>query len=256
MLGRITRYNISESFNVVRWMIAIITFAFVAVVSLAKYVNLAGITAITFSSVETLYLILNDPTSIAYIYLPIYLFLICGLMFDDNFGSLEVIKSGSRGRWLLSKYLTLLFYTGVFFIFLIGLNFMISNQVFPYSDKWSSDFIKVQVIMGQSPANFSMTPLVTIGLSIASVFFMYLCIGTLSLVISLYTNREVDALFFSLLTGIGVSMLFVFGLELTREMSAQAFMFRNMILITSTLILIGVASHHVKYRDFNLSKRQ
>ncbi|MDU7538059.1 MAG: hypothetical protein E7K67_13830, partial [Peptostreptococcaceae bacterium] len=102
--AKMIRYNISESFNLVRWCLTIIAFAFACVVSVAKYIQISDMTAITFSSLEITYLILNDTVSIIYIYLPLYLFLICGIMFDDNFGSLEVIKCQSRGKWLVGKW--------------------------------------------------------------------------------------------------------------------------------------------------------
>lgn len=256
MLRRIISYNISESFNVVRWCIAVIAFAFVAVVSVAKYVELSNMAAITFSSLETTYLILNDPTNIAYIYLPLYLFLICGIMFDDNFGTLEVIKCRSRRNWIISKYTTLLFYTVMYFVVLFVMNFLISDQVFPYSQVWSSDFVNVQVLMGQSPKNFVFTPLVTIGLSLASMFSLYLCAGTCSVVFSLVTNREADALFLSLGIGIILSTLFVFVLDMTSQMSVQAFGFRNGILWAIIFVLCTVAYSLTNRRDFNMSRRQ
>lgn len=254
--AKMIRYNISESFNLVRWCLTIIAFAFVAVVSVAKYIQISDMTSITFSSLETTYLILNDTISIIYIYLPLYLFLVCGIMFDDNFGSLEVIKCQSRGKWLLSKWVTLLFYTIIFFVALFGLNFLISDQVFPFSTSWSSDFINVQIIMGQSAKNFIYTPVQTIGLSLISVFALYLTLGMLSMVFALLTNKEAYALFASLVVGILISVTFVYGLALTSKMSLDAFAWRNGILAIGMLV-IGCLALRITYRrDFNIERKE
>lgn len=254
--AKMTRYNISESFNLVRWCLTMIAFAFVAVVSVAKYIQLSDMTAITFSSLETTYLILNDTVSIVYIYLPLYLFLVCGVMFDDNFGSLEVIKCQSRGKWLMSKWVTLLFYTILFFVALFTLNFFISDQVFPFSTSWSSDFLKVQVTMGQSAKNFIYTPLQTIGLSLGSVFSLYLVAGMLSMVFSLLTNKEAYALFLSLVIGILMSAIFVYGLDFTSQMSVASFAWRNGILAIGILITFRVALSITYKKDFNIERKE
>ena len=101
--AKMIRYNISESFNLVRWCLTIIAFAFACVVSVAKYIQISDMTAITFSSLEITYLILNDTVSLIYIYLPLYLFLICGIMFDDNFGSLESLSAKVEENGLLGN---------------------------------------------------------------------------------------------------------------------------------------------------------
>lgn len=254
--AKMIRYNLSESFNLVRWCLTIIAFAFVAVVSVAKYIQISDTTAITFSSLEITYLILNDTMSVIYIYLPLYLFLVCGMMFDDNFGSLEVIKCQSRGKWFFSKWVTLLFYTILFFIALFGLNFLISDQVFPFSVNWSSDFINVQIIMGQSARNFIYGPLQTIGLSLASVFALYLTIGMLSMIFALITNKEASALFLSLIIGILISIAFVYGLELTSKMSLEAFAWRNGILSGCMLLIWGIALCITYTKDFNMERKE
>lgn len=255
-MRRIMSYNISESFNLVRWCLTVIAFSFVAVVSVAKFVQLSDIAAITFTSLEITYLILNDTTSIIYIYLPLYLFLICGIMFDDNFGTLEVIKCGSRMKWVMSKFMTLFFYTVMFFMTLFLINFLISNQVFPYKQEWSSDFLKVQVMMGESVKNFMYPPLVTIGLSVCSTFFLYLCAGSISVFFSLLTNKEAYALFGSLACGIGISTLFVFGLEMTKGMSVQAFAIQNGLLVVGSILVIIMSVLITNRKDFHIEKRQ
>lgn len=255
MNRRIISYNISESFNLVRWCLVAIAFAFVAIVSVAKYVNLSDATSITFSSLETTYLILNDTISVVYIYLPLYLFVICGLMFDDNFGSLDIIKCGSRTKWLAGKYITLLFYTLMFFILLFGMNFLISDQVFPYSAKWSSDFMNVQVLLGQEVRNFAYGPMQTIGLSLLSVFFLYLFAGTVSIVFSVLTNKEALALLFSLVIGILVSISFVMGFEMMAQKNIGAFMLQNSLLMIGTVITLLITSRVVNHKDFSIQKK-
>lgn len=255
MNRKIIIYNISESFNVVRWCLIAITFAFVAIVSIAKYINLSDATSITFSSLETTYLILNDTVSIVYIYLPLYLFVICGLMFDDNFGSLDIIKCKSPGKWLANKYVTLLFYTLIFFAFLFGMNFLISYQVFPYSSSWSSDFMNVQILLGQEVRNFAYGPLITIGLSLASVFFLYLFAGTVSIVFSVITNKEAYALLFSLMIGILTNISFIAGFDIMNQKNTTAFLFQNSLLIIGTLVMILIAKSIVNTKDFTIQKK-
>ncbi|MGL4345802.1 MAG: hypothetical protein ACRCTE_11440, partial [Cellulosilyticaceae bacterium] len=247
---------ISESFNLVRWCLIVIVFAFVAIVSVAKYIQLSDVTTITYSSFEITYLILNDTISIVYIYLPLYLFMICGLMFDDNFGSLEIVKSGSRGKWLGSKYITLLFYTVCFFILLAVMNFLISNQVFAFSDKWSSDFMNMQVLQGQNPKDFVHGPLETIGLSLGSVFLLYVMAGTVSLWLSLITQKEAFALLGSLVVGILMSMVFVYGLDLTSQKNMQAFMGQVVILLTMIGVAYGSSLSIARKKDFQIERKQ
>lgn len=254
--AKIIRYNISESFNVVRWCLAIVALAFTCVVSVAKYIQLSDLTAITFSSLEITYLVLNDTVNLTYIYLPMYLFLVCGMMFDENFGVVEIIKCQSRGKWFIGKWFTLVFYTVLFFGVLLSINFMISNQVFPLSENWSGDFIKVQVMMGQSPYNFLYTPFQMIGLSLVSVLSLYLAVGTLSLLFSILTSKEVYALVFSLLIGILTSIVFIEQLDLTKQMSLEAFMWRNGMLLGSLVVIFVVTLWMVYQRDFNTERKE
>ncbi|MGL4363036.1 MAG: hypothetical protein ACRCSG_07220 [Cellulosilyticaceae bacterium] len=252
---RMMRYSLSESFNVVRWCLLVITVSFVSIVSVAKYIQLADLTSITYASLEVTYLILNDPTNIVYIYLPLYLFLISGMMFDDNFGSLEVIKCGSRFKWVMNKFLTLTFYTIIFFIVLVGMNFIIANQVFPYSNVWSADFLRVQVLSGQEVKNFVYSPLMTIGLSVGSVFFMYFSAGTVSMMVSLIANKEVYSLLSSLIFGIGITALFLYGLEITKAVSVLSFTVQNGILLIVSLCITLVSIYIASVKDFQIQKK-
>lgn len=247
------RYNISESFNVVRWSLISIIVSFVAVVSVYKYIDLSNSVSITYSSLETIFLILNDPISIVYIYLPLYLFTICGIMLDDNFGSLEVLKCGSRGKWITNKFLTLLFYTIIFFVALFLINFFISSRVFPYSSKWSSDFVKVQVSMGQDVVNFTNTPIITIGASLISLFLTYLFAGTVSMLISQKTGKESLSLICSLIVGILISILFIKIVAVQKN--ASIYIMQNILLIIGTIIVFLINCFIARRKDFNMEKR-
>lgn len=247
------KYNISESFNVVRWSLFSVIVSFVAVVGVYKYIDLSNSVSITFSSLETVYILLNDSISIVYIYLPLYLFTICGIMLDDNFGSLEVLKCGSRGKWLTNKFLTLVFYTIVFFIALFAINFIISSRVFPYSAKWSSDFVKMQVSMGQEVINYTSSPVTTISTSLFSLFLIYLFAGTISMFISLKTGKESLSLICSLVIGIAISILFI--MVLASQKNISIYLIQNLILTLGICVAFLINYFTAKKKDFNMERR-
>ncbi|MFV0517448.1 MAG: hypothetical protein ACK5MV_08625 [Aminipila sp.] len=247
------RYNISESFNVVRWAIAIIIIAFVGVVNVYKYIELSDNVSITFSTLETTYLILNDFMSIVYIYLPIYIFTICGIMNADNFGLIEILKCGSRHRWVISKLFTLLFYTCAFFTLLFAVSFFISNQVFPYSSSWSSDFVKTQVAFGESVHKFVQNPFITILLQLGTLFLTYLISGAVSLWISLKTSKESLALLISILVGIIFSMtMFAVGFG---KHGALLYIGQYTALSIILIILVVTLCITAKRKDFDMLKK-
>lgn len=255
MRTRVLRYNLSESFNIVRWCLVAVMFAFVAIVSVAKYIRLSDMTSITFSALEITYFVLNDTVSIVYIYLPLYLFVICGIMFSDHFGSIEIVKCKSRMSWFGYKYMTLFIYTLLFFVFLLGMNFLIAYQVFPFSNSWSSHFMNVQVLIGQAVTNFKFDPITTISMSLLTVFFLYLCVGTISIIVSIAMNKEAYALLISLVVGILMSVFFVFGLKITTQINPQNFLNANCLLIVGTLLLIGIAIGITRKKDFVMEKK-
>lgn len=254
-MRRIVGYSISECFNCVRWCVAVMTFCFVAVVSVAKYMELAELTRITYSSFEVTYLVVNDTMNTCYIYLPVYVFLICGMMFENYFGALEVIKCGSRKRWLMSKWLTLLFYTLCYFVVLMVINFLLSHQLFPYTDKWSEDFVKVQVMMGQHPRQFIYPPLVTLGLFVVSVLCIYLCIGGMNLCACLLLKREDYGLFLSLVFGVVISVGLIRGLETTKTLSVGGFIVKNTILLLFVGIEVLWSMYLINKKDFSTDKK-
>ncbi|OON99770.1 MAG: hypothetical protein ATN35_11020 [Epulopiscium sp. Nele67-Bin004] len=234
------KYNLSQSFNLLRWCIFVVVLAFVAYVSVAKYIMIADMTSITFSALENTYLILSDTVNIAYIYLPLYLFLVCGIVFDNNFGSLEIIKCNSRSDWFIKKCMTLFLYTLLFFVFVLGLNFSICYQVFPHSDKWSSDFINFRVMTGFSPQDFVNSPISTITMDIIRLFFSYLVAGIVSLVLALVTDKESFALFVSLPLGIAINLLEIWTLI-------------NIIII---MLVVGVGLMIANTKDFVINRKE
>ncbi len=248
------RYQLSQSFNAVRWCLCLIVFAFVAVVSVSKYITLSDAVAINFSSFEITYLILNDTVGITYIYLPTYLFLICGIMFDDNFGSLEVLQSGSRRNWFFFKYITFIFYTLLFFLGLFLMNFLIAYQVFPYINKWSSDFIKVRVMLGQQVRDFTYTPLQVIGTSLTATFLHYLCAGTISLWVAIKAKEEVYGLLSSLVIGLALHYLFN-ALPFIKQMNRQGYMLRNLSYLAITILFLILCSRVVYKKDFSIERK-
>lgn len=153
------RYHIRESFPAVRFCLCIAVIAFAAVVSTYQYIDLAGMAAISFSCYETSYLILNDSINLIYIFLPLYVFLVCGIMFDNHFGAVEILKCGSRTKWMVNKYLTFVFYTCLFFGLLFGIVLSVCGNVFPAGAKWSRDFVSLRVMLGQSALDFAYSSL-------------------------------------------------------------------------------------------------
>lgn len=250
---RSLKYNIAESFNIMRWILIIIVLSFVVVVSVYKYIDLSDSLSITYSSIETTYLILNDTINIIYIFMPLYLFAICGLMLDDNFGAIEILKCGSRSKWLFIKILTLLFYTIMYFVVLFFLNFIIINRVFPYSTKWSEDFVKMQVSLGQNLTNFIDSPIKTLGFSLVGTFLLYFMTGIFSVFISLKTNKEFLSLLFSVILGIAVHLIFTYVLSMQK--TAYAYMVEVIILTAGICVLYIINYYVVSKKDFATEKR-
>ncbi|PHV70804.1 hypothetical protein CS063_08530 [Sporanaerobium hydrogeniformans] len=250
----ILKYQLSQSFNAIRWCLTFAIFAFVAVVSVSKYISLSDAVAINFSAFEITYLILNDTVGITYIYLPTYLFLICGIMFDDNFGSLEVLRSGSRRNWFISKYITFIFYTLLFFLGLFWMNFLIAYQVFPYVNKWSSDFIKVRVMMGQQVRDFTSSPLQVIGTSLGATFLHYLCTGTVSLWVAMKTREEAYGLLFSLIAGLGMHYL-LSAITWTAQMNRFGYLLRNSGYFVLTIFFLILCNQVLHKKDFSIERK-
>ena len=83
-------FSLTEHIPAARWCLAMAVISFTAAVSVYKYIDIADTAA--FSSLEALFLIITDVTNIVFIYLPLYLFTVCGIMFDSGFGGIEILR--------------------------------------------------------------------------------------------------------------------------------------------------------------------
>ncbi|MCH5194653.1 MAG: hypothetical protein J1F11_11885 [Oscillospiraceae bacterium] len=198
-------FSLSEHIPAARWCLAMAVIAFTAVVSVYKYIDLADSAA--FSSFETLFLIITDTVNVIFIYLPLYLFVVCGIMFDSGFGGLEILRLGSRRAWLAGKLVTYIVNTVIFFGAVFIINMAVCSRAFYFSDTWSSGFVGFRVMMGYSGLDFSMSPVPTIIMASVSVLLLYMLCGTVNMLVSILTGRESAALFFSLFAGIGLGLL-------------------------------------------------
>lgn len=198
-------FSLSEHIPAARWCLALAVIAFTAVVSVYKYIDIADMAA--FSSFEALFLIMTDTVNIVFIYLPLYLFTVCGIMFGSGFGGIEILRCGSRSGWLAGKYVTYAVNTLLFFGAVFVINYAVCSRAFYFSDVWSSGFIGVRVMLGHPAEDFLSPPLPTIIGASASVLLLYILCGTVNMLASLLTGRESAALFFSLLAGIALGLL-------------------------------------------------
>lgn len=199
------KFSLTEHIPAARWCLAMAVISFTAAVSLYKYIDLADTAA--FSSLEALFLIITDVTNIVFIYLPLYLFTVCRIMFDSGFGGIEILRCGSRPKWLLGKLITYIVNTVVFFSAILAINYTVCSRAFNSSSVWSSGFVSVRVMLGHSALDFSAPPVPTIIGAAVSVLLLYLLCGTVNMLVSLLTGRESAALFFSLFAGIAMGLL-------------------------------------------------
>ncbi len=241
-------FSLSEHIPAARWCLSLIVISFTAVVSVFKYIDLAETAA--FSAFEALFLILTDTMNIVFIYLPLYLFVVCGIMFDNGFGGIEILRCGSRGRWLTGKLLTYLLNTLIFFIFTLIINLAVCSAAFNKSDVWSGAFVGFRVMMGQPAGDFAYPPLPTISAACAALFMFYAMCGTINMLISLITDRESAALFGSLLAGIALGLLnMLIG---TNDIISQLVRFG--VLFSTAAVLYAVSLLAIRRKDFKGSK--
>ncbi len=245
------KYSMRESFPVARWCLCAVVIAFTAVVSIYKYIDLSDMTATGFSSLETLFLIMTDSTNIIFIFLPTFLFIICGLTVDNNFGAVDIVKMGSRKKWLSGKFILLVINALVFFIIVTLLCFIIANRIFPFSNAWSTGFISFRVMLGNSAMDFKYPPIPTLLLSVLSSFMMYLLCGVISMSVSLITDREESALLVSLLFGIGLNLL---NYNISSN-NALSHIWRSVIILLFVGIIYFVCNKIACVKDFHLRKK-
>ncbi len=234
--------------NPVRWALFVMAVCFVAVVGVYDYIDLSTSVAITFSSFETVYVLLTNPANLAYIFLPLYLFIICGLTNASPFGVLEMVRYRSRYHWWGHKWLLLMVYTLVFFGMLFGLVAMIANQAFPYQTMWSTDFVNLQVSLGQAVANFVQPPLYTIGMSLMGACLLYYFAGCVTMVCGLMTQSEPLSLLISMVVGLTVGGLANYVWFVQKSVETQAL--QGAMFALASLVLMGVSYLVVAGRDF------
>ncbi len=242
------RFSITEHIPAARWCLALAVIAFTAVVSVHKYVDMAGM--VTFSAMEVLFLILTDIMNIVFIYLPLYLFVICGIMFDSGFGGIEILRCGSRTSWLAGKLVTYLANSVMFFGAIFGINLIVCSRAFNFSNVWSGDFVGFRVMSGQPAADFTTAPVPTIITASAAVLLFYVLCGTVNMLVSLATDRESVALFASLFVGITLGL----GNMLVLSDSAASQILRCVVLIAASAAVYVFCIAVVRKKDFGGKK--
>lgn len=198
-------FSLTEHIPAARWCLALAVIAFTAAVSVRKYIDLAETAA--FSSFEAMFLIITDITNIVFIYLPLYLFTVCGIMFGGDFGGIDILRCGSRSRWLAGKAITYAVNTVLFFAAVLVINIVVCSRTFEFSSVWSSGFVGFRVMTGSPAADFASPPLPTIIGAALSALLLYMFCGMINMFFSLVTGRESAALFVSLFAGIALGLL-------------------------------------------------
>lgn len=242
------RFSLSEHIPAARWCLALAVIAFVAVVSVHKYIDMAGM--VTFSALEVLFLILTDVMNIVFIYLPLYLFAVCGIMFDSGFGGVEILRCGSRTNWLAGKLVTYLVNSLAFFGAILVINLIVCSGAFVFTDVWSGDFVGFRVMSGQPASDFAAAPVPTIIAASAAVLLFYVLCGMVNMLVSLATNRESVALFVSLFAGIALGL----GNMLVLSNSAKSQLLRCLVLAASSAAVYVFCIAAVRKKDFGGKK--
>ncbi|MBQ7980598.1 MAG: hypothetical protein IJ305_03215 [Oscillospiraceae bacterium] len=242
------RFSLSEHIPAARWCLAFAVIAFTAVVSVHKYVDMAGM--VTFSTMEVLFLILTDVMNIVFIYLPLYLFVVCGIMFDSGFGGIEILRCGSRTNWLAAKLVTYLVNSLIFFGAIFAINLIVCSRAFNFSNVWSGDFVGFRVMSGQPTTDFTTAPVPTIIAASAAILMFYVLCGTVNMLVSLATDRESAALFVSLFVGIALGL----GNMLVMTNSAESQLLRCLVLAASSAAMYVFCVAAVRKKDFGGKK--
>ncbi len=242
------RFSLSEHIPAARWCLALIVTAFTAVVSVYKYIDLAD--TATFSAPEVMFLIMTDPTNIVFIYLPLYLFVVCGIMFGSGFGGTEVLRCGSRNAWLGGKLITYLVNTLIFTAVLIGMNLSVCAGAFEFAAQWSGDFVGFRVMMGQPASDFAVSPIPVISAAAGAALLFYVMCGMVNMLVALAAGREAPALLVSLLTGIAAGL----GNMLipTNGLVSQLIRCGVLLVISASVYLLCMAA--VSKKDFSAKK--
>lgn len=249
-MRRISRlfYGVTSHLPAARWCFAVIVIAFTAVVSVHKYIDMAD--TASFSCLEVIYLILTDTMNIVFIYLPLYLFVVSGIMFDSGFGEIAVLRYSDRSEWLSVKLAAYIVNTLVFFFMTVLLNFAVSFRVFNFSELWSGDFIGFRVMAGQSASDFAHSPVITIASASFAVFMLYVFCGTVNMLFSLVSDRESAGLFASLVAGV---LLGIADMLITTESLASQIN-RIVVLAAACVLVCFIARAVVIKKNFGGKK--
>lgn len=252
------RYNISESFNIIRWTFVIIMFAFVSVITVAKYLSYAEFGLMDYATLEIVYIILKDTVNQLYLYIPMYLFLVAGIVFDDNFGSIEVLKEKSRHRWYFSKIITMIFYTMMFILVGMFLTFTIVNMVFQFSDVWTADYMNMSALLGGDSAIFEFSPLAVVLGYAFNMFLRLSVLGMISLIIAINWNNEAISLFSTLVISLiieGIMSAAGLGISLSTASVLTGFAAQITIVVALLIIVYSIGRRIVNKKDFIPSRK-
>ncbi len=241
-------FSLSEHIPVARWCLALIVISFAALVSVYKYIDLAD--TATFSAGEVLFLILTDAMNIVFIYLPLHLFIVSGIMFDRGFGGIEILRCGSRRAWLAGKFITYIVNSLLFFAALILIDLAVCLGAFGFSNVWSGDFVGFRVMMGQPASDFAMQPLPVIASACAAVLMFYIFCSAVNMLTALVSNKEAVALFVSLFVGIAAGLANM--LIATNGFVSQ--LIRAGVLIAASAVIYIICIAAVRKKDFGGKK--
>ena len=194
-------------FSLPRWLLAAAAAAFSATVSLFRYVDSAWLLDVHLSAEEVCILVLRSPVNAAFIYLPLYLFLACGIAGDLGSSPQALLLCGSRRRYLALLVTRLALVTAAFLALVTAITGAIALQIFPHSSLWSRDFLAWQALEGQSPLAFTLGPLPALGLQLLCRGAAYWLAGCLCLLCGVLWKSELLSLALGLLCGLPAALL-------------------------------------------------
>lgn len=194
------------SFSAPRWCLAAAAMAFSATVTLYRYVDSAWLLDVGLSAQEVAMLILKNPVNAAFIYLPLCLFLVCGIPGDLGSGRQALLLCGSRTRVYRLMVTRLALTTGLFVLLLTAVTAAVALGAFPSSDLWSRDFLAWQVLQGRSALTFTLPPAGALALQLLCRTAAYWLAGCICLLCGLVWRQEVLALALGLLAGLPAAL--------------------------------------------------
>ena len=118
------------SFSAPRWCLAAAAMAFSATVTLYRYVDSAWLLDVGLSAQEVAMLILKNPVNAAFIYLPLCLFLVCGIPGDLGSGRQALLLCGSRTRVYRLMVTRVALTTGLFVLLLTAVTAAVAMSMY------------------------------------------------------------------------------------------------------------------------------